>query len=76
MFNAHDDEAFERFQSGAELCVTHLVVLHAGELLDEGAQGFSFSLRLFPWSQLGSVCLENKYRVSLTSSTCTLTHTR
>lgn len=38
----------------------YLVVLDASELLDEGTQGFSFSLRLFTWCQLGPVGLETK----------------
>lgn len=40
--------------------LSYLVVLDASELLDEGTQGFSFSLRLFAWGQLGPVCLETK----------------
>lgn len=39
----------------------YLVVFDANELLDEGTQGFSFSLRLFAWCQLGPVALETKY---------------
>lgn len=49
--------------NGEHLCVwdlLYLVVLDASELLDEGTQGFSFSLRLFTWCQLGPVGLETK----------------
>lgn len=47
----------------------HLVVCDAGELLDEGTQGFSFSLRFFAWGQLGPVTLETKHLVNMTSPT-------
>lgn len=47
----------------------YLVVLDASKLLDEGTQGFSFSLGLFAWGQLGPVCLETKYCINLTEQT-------
>jgi len=43
------------------VCAMYLVVFDPSELLDEGAQGFSFSLRLFAWSQLRPVALQTKY---------------